>query len=127
MARVRPSSHPLARALDECPRPNLTPKPRARGATVPADTLDIFADFFSTEDSPAAFANIILQYGIASVFAFFAFPDFDATTKELLLLFTAALGFLSYFTAHVLHTREKKAAAYRELESPAGGGDAGFA
>jgi hypothetical protein len=87
----------------------------------------IFADFFSTEDSPAAFANIILQYGIASVFAFFAFPDFDATTKELLLLFTAALGFLSYFTAHVLHTREKKAAAYRELESPAGGGDAGFA
>lgn len=35
----------------------------------------VFADFFSEEDSPAAFANIIIQSGLASAFGFFVFPN----------------------------------------------------
>ena len=83
-------------------------------------TQAVFADFFSVEDSPAAFANIIVQSGIASTFAFFAFPNFGPTTKQLLLLVTSASGFGCYFVAHGLHVREKAAAenkAYSELEN----------
>ena len=66
----------------------------------------LFADFFTTEESPAAFANIILQSGIASAFAFFAFPHFNATVKALLLLSAAGAGYVCYSAAHALHRKQ---------------------
>jgi len=67
----------------------------------------VFADFFTEEESPAAFANIILQSGIASAVAFFVFPDLDPEVKGLLLLCTACLGFVCYFFADRIHHASK--------------------
>jgi len=67
----------------------------------------IFADFFTEAESMAAFANIILQSGIASTLAFFLFPGFSAGVKNALLFIASALGFVCYFMADRIHAREK--------------------
>jgi hypothetical protein len=78
----------------------------------------IFGDFFTEKDSQAAFANIVLQSGTASTIAFFIFPDLTGETKGYLLLFCSVIGFVCYFAADRIHSREKAAAAsnYNPLE-----------
>mmetsp|Transcript_65284 Transcript_65284/g.131301 ORF Transcript_65284/g.131301 Transcript_65284/m.131301 type:complete len:391 (-) Transcript_65284:125-1297(-) len=71
----------------------------------------IFGDFFTEKDSQAAFANIVIQSGTASTLAFFIFPNLAGETKAFLLLFTSIVGFVCYFVAHGIHTREKATAA----------------
>jgi len=71
----------------------------------------IFADFFTEADSMAAFANIILQSGIASTLAFFLFPGFSAGVKNALLFVVSAVGFVCYFMADRIHAREKAKAS----------------
>jgi hypothetical protein len=82
----------------------------------------IFADFFTEAESMAAFANIILQSGIASTLAFFLFPGFSVQVKNALLLVTSAVGFVCYLLADRIHSRQKALArddAYSALASGA--------
>ena len=70
-------------------------------------TKAVFADFFP-DDPQAAFANIVLQSGLASTIAFFVFPDLSPLQKEIILGVTAILGALCFMLASVIHKREQE-------------------
>ena len=90
-----------------------------------------FADFFS-EDLPGAFANIILQSGLSSAFAFFAFPHLACETEgdycvaykdgtlhnvfalELVVIVTAVLAILGYMRASCIHSAQLRKKALDE-------------
>merc|ERR1711879_103957 len=67
----------------------------------------VFADFFTAQEAPAAFANIILQSGIASCFAFFVFPQLTAEYKAVFVVATSSFGMIGYMLANRLHKKEK--------------------
>eukprot|EP00619_Florenciella_sp_RCC1007_P005376 CAMPEP_0205907510 /NCGR_PEP_ID=MMETSP1325-20131115/2598_1 /ASSEMBLY_ACC=CAM_ASM_000708 /TAXON_ID=236786 /ORGANISM="Florenciella sp., Strain RCC1007" /LENGTH=468 /DNA_ID=CAMNT_0053273607 /DNA_START=55 /DNA_END=1461 /DNA_ORIENTATION=- len=69
-------------------------------------TKAVFADFFP--DTPqAAFANIVLQSGLASTIAFFVFPDMSPLQKEVTLGATAILGAICFLAATAIHKKEQ--------------------
>ncbi|GMH75989.1 hypothetical protein TrVE_jg12144 [Triparma verrucosa] len=93
-------------------------------ATFESTLRATFADFFSS-NLPGAFANIILQSGLSSAFAFFAFPhitcdeesDYCVEYKgngglhnvlalELIVIVTALLAILGYWKASKIRDRE---------------------
>uniref|UniRef100_A0A7S2CTI9 Uncharacterized protein n=1 Tax=Florenciella parvula TaxID=236787 RepID=A0A7S2CTI9_9STRA len=71
-------------------------------------TKAVFADFFP-DDPQAAFANIVLQSGLASTVAFFVFPDLSPLQKEVILGVTATLGAICFSIASFIHQGEQKA------------------
>ncbi len=94
-----------------------------------------FADFFS-KDTEGAFANIILQSGLASSVAFFVFPHLQCSTPsdycieyknngglhnvlalELVVIATAALAIIGYLRAAALRRKE---VAEEEIKSLVG-------
>ena len=64
-----------------------------------------FADFFPHAPQ-AAFANVILQSGLASAVGFFAFPRLPPTLVGLLCAATSAVGVAGYCAAQALHASE---------------------
>ena len=94
-------------------------------ATFESTLRATFADFFA-HDLPGAFANIILQSGLSSAFAFFAFPHFnceeeddycveykdgslhDVRLLEVIVIVTAGLAVLGYARAAVIRRREEE-------------------
>lgn len=71
-------------------------------------TKAVFADFFPDEPQ-AAFANIVLQSGLASTIAFFVFPDMSPVAKEYTLGLTAIVGAVCFVVAVGIHKGEKAA------------------
>lgn len=69
----------------------------------------VFADFFEEKDSPAAFANIIIQSGISSAFAFLVYPYFETDVKAVLGLVAAVSGFVCYIIADRINARSPAA------------------
>jgi len=85
-----------------------------------------FADFFPN-DTPAAFANVQLQSGLASTIGFFVFPKLKDYSESLsgtgvsgytilaiVTITSAALSALAQPLAYIIYTKEEK---IRELES----------
>jgi MFS family permease len=103
-------------------------------ATFESTLRATFADFF-VEDTEGAFANIILQSGLASALAFFLFPHFtcetptdycveyqDGTlhnvmTLEIVVMSIAGLAIVGYWKAAKIHEKDLSKQAYAALGS----------
>ena len=93
-------------------------------ATFESTLRATFADFFA-KDIDGAFANIILQSGLASALAFFLFPHFTCETEsdycvvyqddslhnvltlELVVVAVSLLAILGYLKAAAIHKKEE--------------------
>jgi len=67
----------------------------------------LFADFFSQEDSQAAFANIIIQSGSAAAFGAFIYPLLSGDAKCIIVTSCSALGYICFLIAFRIHNQEK--------------------
>jgi len=75
----------------------------------------LFADYFDESESEGAFANIILQSGLATAAAFFAFPALSPAAKAWLVASVSLAGALGFMAADRLHKREVRRDPRRDL------------
>lgn len=75
------------------------------------------ADFFSA-NREGAFANMIMQNGLASTVGYFAFPLISPTAMAAVCAASLALSIPGFLAAAARHAKERKAAGSAALEEP---------
>lgn len=93
------AAHGLGRAVWEGPNRALT------------------ADFFPTERE-GAFANMVMQNGLASTVGYFAFPAMSPAAMAAVCVANLCLWIVGYLAAAAIHARERASAAPSVLQQP---------
>eukprot|EP01065_Artemidia_motanka_P023906 TRINITY_DN2855_c0_g1_i1.p1 TRINITY_DN2855_c0_g1~~TRINITY_DN2855_c0_g1_i1.p1 ORF type:complete len:502 (+),score=143.52 TRINITY_DN2855_c0_g1_i1:59-1564(+) len=81
----------------------------------------VTADFFQGDDAQPAGANIVMQNGLTSALAYYAYAFFGMSTglKSWICVGCAAWGIIGYLTAHMMYTAEQRRKTEQGLFSDA--------
>lgn len=77
----------------------------------------VIADFFTKEETMAAFANVIWSSGGSSALGFFLFPNLAATTQVWITLITGFTGIVCFFIALAINRSRPKVSSYNDLDA----------